>query len=261
MKQRLQKVLAAAGIASRRRAEDLIRAGRVRVDGAQATLGASADPEVQRIEVDGRAIRAARQDYWLVNKPRGVVTTVRDPGGRPTVVSILPTGLGRLFPVGRLDRDTEGLVLLTNDGAAAHALLHPSYGNEREYQVVVRGEMVPPTLRQLERGVQLEEGVTAPARVDSIVRRAGTTRFHLTLCEGRKRQIRRSLDALGHPVLRLVRVRMGPLRLANLPSGAARRLTSEERRRLERHVQHLAGADPAAVQPGRRPGHQPSEKR
>jgi 23S rRNA pseudouridine2605 synthase len=233
----------------------------VRVDGVPATLGVSVDPERQRVEVDGRPIRMARPDYWLVNKPRGVLSTVRDPERRPTVVQLLPAGLGRLFPVGRLDRDTEGLVLLTNDGEIAQALLHPSYGNEREYRVVVRGAMVAQALKQLERGVELEEGVTAPARVDHIERRADSTRFHLTLREGRKRQIRRSLAALGHPVLRLVRVRMGPLRLVDLPSGAARRLTPAERRQLRHHIRRLAGAHPSVMQPAGRRVRQPREKR
>lgn len=239
MKQRLQKILAAAGIASRRRAEALIRAGRVTVDGARASIGASADPDTQRVAVDGHPLRFPARDYWLVHKPRGVLTTVRDPQGRPTVMELLPGSVGRLFPVGRLDRDTEGLVLLTNDGALAQALLHPSHGNEREYRVRVRGVLSASTVRRLQAGVELPDGRTAATEVAAVDRRGDTTRFQLTLREGRKRQIRRSLAALGHPVLTLCRVRIGPLRLGRLPLGAARRLTAAEQRALGRHAKHL----------------------
>jgi 23S rRNA pseudouridine2605 synthase len=232
---RLQKILAASGVASRRRAEDLLRRGRVAVNGRVAAVGDSADPDRDVITVDGVPVEREPLAYWIANKPRGVLTTVHDPHGRPTVLDLVPPRRARLFPVGRLDRETEGLVLLTNDGRIAQTLLHPSYEVEREYRVTVSGRISATSLTRLAEGVMLEDGVTAPARVGRPTWRAasGTTRFTLTLIEGRKRQIRRSLEALGHPVVALRRVRMGPLRLGRLPSGAARRLTARERRSLE----------------------------
>jgi 23S rRNA pseudouridine2605 synthase len=236
-KERLQKLLASAGLASRRTAEAWIRAGRVTVDGVTARVGDSADPASQRVSVDGRPLVADRVEYWVAHKPRGVVTTMRDPEGRPTVVSLLPAGLPRLYPVGRLDQETEGLVLLTNDGAIAQALLHPSLGSEREYVVSVRGSIDAATLARLARGIRLDDGPTAPARVGAarFDRNTETSRFTLVLREGRKRQIRRSLAALGHPVVRLVRVRMGPIRLGALGVGRARRLRPFEVGALRAH--------------------------
>lgn len=240
--ERVQKLLAGAGLASRRTAEAWIRAGRVRVDGVVARLGDRADPAVQAVTVDGRRVRLAAPAWWMVHKPAGVLTTVRDTSGRRTVIALLPPGLPRLFPVGRLDLDTEGLVLLTNDGATAHALLHPSLGSEREYLVTARGRMADAALRRLAAGVELDDGPTAPARVGAprFDARGDTTRFALVLREGRKRQIRRALAALGHPVVRLVRTRMGPQRLGRLPAGGARPLTGGEVRALERHAAALA---------------------
>jgi len=202
---RLQKIIAAAGVASRRGAEDLLRAGRVSVNDRPAKLGESADPERDVVAVDGKTLREEIHAYWMVNKPRGVLTTVRDTHGRPTVVDLLPDRSLRLFPVGRLDRDTEGLVLLTNDGELAHVLLHPSFESEREYQATVAGRVAQRTLRRLAAGVPLEDGVTAPARVERVKfdPRSQTTSFHLTLIEGKKRQIRRALTVLGHPVATL----------------------------------------------------------
>ncbi len=258
-RERLQKILAAAGIASRRRAEEWVRAGRVQVNGRVARLGDSADPEVDRVTVDGEAIARQAPAYWMLHKPRGVLTTARDPEGRRTVLDLVPDAGARLFPVGRLDRDTEGLVLLTNDGALAQRLLHPSLGSEREYAVTVRGRMAARALRRLARGVPLEDGGTAPARVGPARHDpdADVTRFRLTLIEGRKRQIRRALEALGHPVVRLVRVRMGPQRLGRLPVGVARPLSAGEIRALlgrdgekKSTAQRRAGRRPK--RPGRR---------
>jgi 23S rRNA pseudouridine2605 synthase len=217
-------------VASRRAAEQLLRAGRVAVNGEPARLGDSADPSRDVVTLDGVRVCAQALEYWLVHKPAGVVTTVRDPQGRPTVLGLVPKSSARLCPVGRMDLETEGLILLTNDGDLAQRLLHPSHETEREYRVSVRGRVAEEVLRRLERGIVLEEGLTAPARCGRAVWNAasGTTRFALTLIEGRKRQIRRSLRTLGHPVLGLLRVRMGPLRLGRLPVGAARRLRSEE---------------------------------
>ncbi len=235
---RLQKILAGAGVASRRGAEDLLRAGRVAVNGEPAQLGQSADPEHDVITLDGVPVQREPFAYWLANKPVGVISTVHDPQGRPTVLELVPEAERRvrLFPVGRLDRDSEGLVLLTNDGILAHVLLHPSHESEREYRVSVEGRISAATLRKLAAGVELEDGITAPARAGRPRHDAasGTTRFSLTLIEGRKRQIRRALAALGYPVVRLVRVRMGPLQLGRLELAAARPLTGVERRALLR---------------------------
>ena len=246
MRMRLQKILAAAGVASRRGCEELLSAGRVTVNGAPARLGDSADPDTDAIRLDGALLGAAQPCYWLVHKPRGVLTTRHDPRGRPTVMELLPPGVPRVFPVGRLDYETEGLVLLTNDGLTAQALLHPSLGNEREYLVFVRGAMGEGALARLARGVALEDGSTAPAGVSRVRldRLHGETSFHLTVREGRKRQIRRALVALGHPVRRLVRVRFGPLRLGDLAAGRARPLSGGERRALLAHAQRLRQGAP-----------------
>jgi len=242
-RERLQKILAAAGVASRRSAEDLIRAGRVTVNGAVATLGESADADRDAIALDGEPIRREPLEYWLVHKPRGVLTTVSDPHGRATVVDLVRESTARLFPVGRLDLLSEGLVLLTNDGPLAHSLLHPSFGEEREYRVTVRGSFHRSTQRRISEGVELEDGVTAPARVGAVRfdPETRTTHFALTLVEGRKRQIRRMMAELGCPVVRLVRVRLGPLELGRLESGGARRLLARERRALRRRL--LGGRD------------------
>jgi pseudouridine synthase len=235
---RLQKILAEAGVASRRKAEELIRAGRVCVNGVTASLGASADPESDEISLDGRPVVARPRVYWVLHKPRGVVTSTRDPEGRPTVLDLLPAeALGeRLFPVGRLDRDSEGLLLLTNDGDVAQAMLHPSLGCEKEYRVNVRGRLSAATRRLLAAGIELDDGPMLPCRVSPVrydsAENAST--FELTLREGRKRLIRRALAAQGHPVLRLVRIRMGPLRLGRLQPRRARPLTARERRALPR---------------------------
>jgi 23S rRNA pseudouridine2605 synthase len=239
---RLQKLLADAGIASRRAAEEWIRGGRVRVNGKVALLGEAADPDADDVRVDGRRIEAEPRRYWLLHKPQNVLTTTADPwaaeAGRRTVLELLPAAARRtrLVPVGRLDLDSEGLLLLTNDGAVVQALLHPSRGVEREYRVDVWGEVAPETARRLAAGVELEDGRTNPCRVRVLGydTRRDTSRLVIVLREGRKRQIRRSLRALDHPVRRLVRVRMGPLRLGDLPRGRARELTSAERRELLR---------------------------
>jgi 23S rRNA pseudouridine2605 synthase len=237
-KERLQKLLAAAGLASRRAAEAWIREGRVRVDGRVAKLGDAADLEVQRVAVDGHPIAVARPAYWMAHKPRGVVTTTRDPEGRRTVLDLLPRDAPRLHPVGRLDQETEGLVLLTNDGAVTQALLHPSLGSEREYRVTVRGATTDALLRRLAAGIVLDDGPTAPARVGParFDRAADASTFSLVLAEGRKRQIRRAMQALGHPVVRLLRVRMGPLVLGALAAGRARRLRPAEVAALRAHA-------------------------
>ncbi|MFO0687562.1 MAG: pseudouridine synthase [Myxococcota bacterium] len=249
---RLQRLLASAGFGSRREVEALLVEGRVSVNGEVASLGDRARPGVDDIRLDGERVLSDRPLYWIVNKPRGVVTTVRDEAGRRTVIDLLPRKLGRVFPVGRLDAETTGLLLLTNDGETAYAMLHPSLGNEREYRVSVKGQIDAKAIARIEKGVHLEEGKTAPGRVDDvrIDPKTGTSTFTLTLVEGRNRQIRRSLLILGFPVRRLVRERMGPLRLGGLAVGEARALTAEERASLLAHVARLQqGERPRRARP------------
>lgn len=254
---RLQKLLAGAGFGSRREVERYLVDERVTVNGKIASLGDRANPSVDDIRFDGERVMRERPAYWVLNKPRGLVTTVRDDEGRRTVMDLLPDKIGRLFPVGRLDKETTGLLLLTNDGDAAYALLHPSMGNEREYRVNVKGQIDAKAIARLERGVSLEDGRTSPAAVSQVSYDAenNTSNLSLTLGEGRKRQIRRSLLILGFPVRRLVRVRMGPLRLGRLPVGEARPLRSEEKRALLQHVAWLKGESdappPIRTQPAR----------
>jgi 23S rRNA pseudouridine2605 synthase len=228
--ERLQKVLAQVGLGSRRVCEQLIEAGRVTVNGEVAVLGRRVQVDHDRIEVDGVPI-GVRPGlvYYLLNKPRGVVTTASDPEGRPTVVGMVPNE-PRVFPVGRLDVDTEGLLLLTNDGEITHRLTHPSFGVEKEYVAEVEGRPSRGTLRRLREGVELDDGRTAPARVALV----SPTVLRIVIHEGRNRQVRRMCEAVGHPVVRLVRTRIGPLRDTRLEPGAWRRLTVPEVRSLER---------------------------
>jgi 23S rRNA pseudouridine2605 synthase len=237
---RLQKLLAAAGLASRRGAEELIRQERVSVNGRTAKIGDSALPS-DVVALDGEKIAQEPLSYWIVHKPLGVLSTVSDPLKRRTILELLPERATRLYPVGRLDRESTGLVLLTNDGPLTQVLLHPSLGNEREYLVTARGAVSEKSLARLARGVHLEDGRTAPAVVKKVhyLEKQDMTSFSLTLTEGRKRQIRRALLALGHPVKKLVRTRMGPLRLGRLEPGAARELRSDELSGLRAHVARL----------------------
>jgi 23S rRNA pseudouridine2605 synthase len=230
---RLAKHLARAGIASRRGAETLVADGRVTVDGAVVTDPARDVTGQETIAVDGEAVRdsGARVVYAL-NKPAGVVSTARDTHRRRTVVDLVASA-ERLYPVGRLDADTTGLILLTNDGDLAYALTHPSFEVPRTYRARVEGRPDERALRALREGVELDDGRTAPARV----RRVGAHELELTIHEGRKRQIRRMCAAVGHPVLALRRVAFGPLRLGELAPGHTRRLTAAEVQRLRRAAQ------------------------
>ncbi|MBC7104760.1 MAG: rRNA pseudouridine synthase [Firmicutes bacterium] len=234
MRERLARYLARSGVASRRRAEAVIAAGRVAVNGTVVTTPAfTVDPERDRVTVDGRPVHPEPRVYLMLNKPPGYVSTVSDPRGRPTVLDLVPR-VGRLYPVGRLDADSEGLLLLTNDGELSLLLTHPRYGVPKTYRVWVAGVPDRGTLTRLARGVELEDGPTAPARV-RLVRagRAGSV-LEVTLREGRKRQIRRMCAAVGHPVLRLVRVGLGPVNLGALPPGRWRELRPEEVAALRR---------------------------
>jgi pseudouridine synthase len=222
---RIQKFLSQAGVASRRAAEDLIRAGRVRINDAAVTeLGTRIDPERDRVQVDGRDVHARPIEWLALHKPRGYVSTRRDPQGRPTIYDLVPASAGRLFYVGRLDVDSEGLILLTNDGDTAHRMLHPRYQVERVYEAEVSGDPDTAALDRLCAGVELEDGF-ARARA---AERIGRARVRITLTEGRKREVRRLLAAVGYPVRRLVRVRYGSVALGALPPGDWRRLRSTE---------------------------------
>jgi 23S rRNA pseudouridine2605 synthase len=223
---RLAKYLANAGVASRRAAETVIAAGRVRVDGELVRDPARDVTERNRVTVDGCALAGpeARVVYAL-HKPLGVVSTARDPGGRATVVGLVPAEGLRLYPVGRLDADSSGLILLTNDGELANRLTHPRFEVEKTYRATLGGGPVGDgVLRALRRGVELEDGPTAPARV----RRIGRSLIEITISEGRNRQVRRMCEAAGRPVLALERVAFGPLRLGGLAAGEHRRLTERE---------------------------------
>lgn len=227
--ERLQKVLATRGWGSRRVCEDLIAAGRVTVNGEVAVLGRRVDTAHDRVEVDGAPIGVKPGlVYYLLNKPVGVVTTASDPQGRPTVVELVPTE-PRVYPVGRLDAATEGLLLLTNDGDLAQRVTHPSHGVDKEYLAEVEGGAVAQgKLRRLREGVELEDGVTAPAQVSQ----PSPGVLRLTIHEGRNRQVRRMCEAIGHPVTRLVRVRVGTLHDRNLRPGEWRELTQAELKAL-----------------------------
>lgn len=232
--ERVQKYLSRAGVASRRAAEELIIAGRVSVNGCTVTsLGEKIDPSADRVEVDGRPVDLPSSLWYLMlNKPAGVVTTLDDPQGRPTVAQYVPDGAPRLFPVGRLDFGTTGLLLLTNDGEFAHLLMHPRHHVAKVYQAGVDGVPDDGDLRALREGIDLDDGRTAPAEARVIARGSGRASVELTLREGRKRQVRRMLSALGHPVRELTRVAYGPLALGDLPEGGVRRLTDAEVRAL-----------------------------
>jgi len=232
---RLNAYLARAGIASRRGADELIKAGRVTVNGVRGELNTFVQA-TDAVLVDGREVGRQALRHVLLNKPRGTITTARDPEGRPTVVDLVK-GDVRVVPVGRLDRDTTGVLLLTNDGPLAHRLAHPRYGIEKTYVAEVRGEPSDETLARLATGVELEDGPTAPARV----RRLGPSRVELVLHEGRNRQVRRMFEAVGHPVERLRRSRYAGLGPGRLKPGDWRELTRDEVRRLRRSVGLDAG--------------------
>jgi 23S rRNA pseudouridine2605 synthase len=234
MKERLQKIIAAAGIASRREAEAWISAGEVTVDGVVAAVGDKADPTRQRILVRGNPLEFHRGNrYILINKPSGVMCTRSDPQGRSLIFDLVKGVPGRLFTVGRLDMTTEGAILLTDDGALTHRLAHPRFNVEKTYLVRARGKISPENIRRLEQGVVLEDGPTAPARVDHVRFSGGHTWLEISLHEGRNRQVRRMLETVGHPVSRLKRIRYAFLEIGNLPSGRYRFLTSEEVNRLK----------------------------
>jgi 23S rRNA pseudouridine2605 synthase len=220
---RLAKFLAHGGIASRRRAEEIIAKGVVTVGGEVVTDPARDVEETDDVRVSGEPISSEAREVWIVNKPAGVVSTAREPGSRPAVVELVQTN-ARLYPVGRLDADSTGLLLLTNDGELANLLTHPRYEVPKTYRARLRAPLAERDLERLRRGIELEDGPTAPARV----RRLGGREIEIVLREGRNRQVRRMLEAVGNEVVGLRRVAFGPLGLGNLPEGGARRLSEDE---------------------------------
>jgi len=231
--ERLQKLIAAAGFCSRREAERWIEQGRVTVNGRVAELGTKADPSRDRVEVDGKRLAATEKPtYLMLHKPTGYVTTASDPKGRPTVLDLVRVPV-RVFPVGRLDINSEGLLLLTNDGELAHRLMHPRHQVDKTYQVRVRGHLAPEAQVRLEEGVDLDDGRTAPARIENVRETRGHTWFEITVREGRNRIVRRMCERLGYTVARLIRVRIDFLQLGDLPAGMFRALSDAEVRRLK----------------------------
>ncbi|RMH34630.1 MAG: rRNA pseudouridine synthase [Nitrospirae bacterium] len=237
---RLQKVIAQSGLTSRRKAEALIVAGRVTVNGRVVTeLGIRIDPTRDHVKVDGRHIKPPQPDTFLMlNKPAGYLSTMSDPLDRPTIADLIVTRGVRIFPVGRLDYDSEGLLLLTNNGAIAHACLHPRYHVAKTYEVKIKGILTDEEIAQLEKGVVLDDGPTEPARVRKLHKAEANSWIEMTIYEGRKHQVKRMLEAIGHPVIKLRRTKFGPLSLGTLPVGHSRYLTDAEANALRALLRH-----------------------
>lgn len=232
---RLQKYLAEAGVASRRASEQLITSGRVMVNGEVATLGMSVDPETDTVLFDGKPVKQEEQLITIMlYKPKGVVSTSDDPQGRKTVQEYVKDIPVRLYNVGRLDINSEGLLLMTNDGELAHRMTHPRFSVEKTYYAICDGKLLPSEVASLVNGIELDDGMTAPARVTRVhPTQSGDTSFLITIHEGKNRQIRRMLEAVGHRTLRLKRERFGPLYLGELKPGETRQLTKDELRSLK----------------------------
>ena len=229
MEERLQKILAQSGIASRRKSEELITAGRVKVNGQVIReLGVKVDPAKDRIEVNGKLIEKEKHVYILLYKPTGYITTMKDQFSRPTVTDLLKDIPEQLHSVGRLDYDTEGLLLLTNDGALTHLLTHPRHNVDKTYYVTCKGSISTEALVALQRGVRLEDGITAPAKVELVSRKRDISILNLSIHEGRNRQVRRMMDEVGFPVLKLKRTQLGSLTLGELKPGEYRYLSKKE---------------------------------
>ncbi len=246
MAERLQKFIADAGICSRRAAERMIREGRVRVNGEVVIrMGVTVEPATDAVKVDGRRVhpRKAPHVYLLLNKPRGVVTTLSDPEGRPTVADLIPNGMPRLFPAGRLDYNSEGLLLLTDDGDLARNLTHPSRKIAKIYQVKLKGRPSPSAIARLEKGIRLEGRRTAPSEI-RFLKPGPNPWFEIRVTEGRKHLVRKLFDAVGHPVLKLKRTGFGPLVLRDLPPGQTRALLASE-------IQDLRSRRERKADPGR----------
>jgi pseudouridine synthase len=233
---RLQKFLAHAGVASRRAAEELIVRGKVRVNGKIIRELGTVVSTDDRVDVSGTVVRIQTQTaYVVMHKPVNVMTTMRDPQGRRTVAELLPKSAPRVVPVGRLDYDTSGVLLFTNDGELANVLTHPRFGVEKTYRVVVKGRLLPDEIRRLQGGMLLEEFRAAGARIKVVAVRRDTSVVDITIHEGKNRQVRRMFDAVGHPVVALARLRFGPVKLGDLPPGQTRPLTEKELAQLTRY--------------------------
>ncbi len=234
--ERLQKFMSRHGVASRRACEEIIASGRVKVNGKTVTTpGTTVDPARDRVEVDGRVLgRTETPVYIMLYKPRGYLSTVSDPKGRKIVTELIPEVKERVFPVGRLDYDSEGLLIMTNDGDLTYRLTHPAHNIPKTYRVRVRGIPDTGSLDRLSRGIMLDDGMTAPARIEFIQEREGNALFEITIHEGRNRQIKRMFENIGHRVIRLKRVKMGPLSLGDMKPGQYRHLRETEVFRLKK---------------------------
>lgn len=250
--ERLQKVLAAAGLGSRRHCEEYILAGRVAIDGQVVTeLGVRVDLERQKVTVDGERIKPQTKKYYLIHKPAGCLCTNEDPAGRPRVIDLLPPSDTRLFTVGRLDENTEGLLLVTNDGELAHRLAHPRFQVERVYRVLVAGHPTPPTLEELQRGLHFAEGKFRVRQARKLKTQGQSTLLEIVLTEGQNREVRRLFARVGHKVMSLQRIQFGPLRLGDLQPGEYRPLRPQE---LDRLRELVTGGPPKKKRPPPRPG-------
>lgn len=237
MEQRLQKIIAEMGIASRRKAEELIMEGRITVNGRVATIGTKADPERDHIKLDGKLLTAPEKKvYYIFNKPRGVVTSLSDPEGRPTVGDFLTRIKERVFPVGRLDFDSEGMLIITNDGDFAHGILHPSKKISKTYLVKIKGFLEDDEIEKLRTGIKIDGIMTAPARVKRLKKAESNSWIEITIHEGKKRQIRKMLQRVGHPVIRLIRIRINGVEMGDLAPGEYRRMTVDELEKIFREI-------------------------
>ena len=235
--ERLNKFLAHAGVGSRRHCDDLIAAGRVKVNGQRvADLGVKVDPDTHKVTVDDEAVRAEKSVYWVVHKPPGYLCTNYDPAGRPKAADLLPHVDQRVYTVGRLDESSEGLLLMTNDGELAHALMHPRYGVDKTYLALVAGKPGPEDLRKLEDGVWLSDGKAKAKSARRVKAQGDGTWLRIVLNEGKNREVRRILAKLGHKVLKLRRVAIGPVQLDKLPKGKCRKLSLPELQKLQKEV-------------------------
>jgi len=237
MEQRIQKIIAEMGISSRRKAEEMVMEGRVTVNGKTAVIGMKADPLMDHIKVDGKLlVEPEKKVYFIFNKPRGVVTSLNDAEGRPTVHDFLKGIRQRVFPVGRLDYDSEGMLFLTNDGEFAHAVLHPSKKIPKTYLVKVKGVLEENDIEKLKTGIRLDRTLTAPAHVRRLRKTENNSWVEMTIYEGKKRQIRRMLERVGHPVMRLMRIRINGLDMGALKPGAYRKMTHEEMKEITKEL-------------------------
>ena len=230
MQERLQKIIANAGVASRRKAEELILEGNVTINGEVVReLGTKADPEKDAIKVSGKLIhKPQRKTYVVLNKPKGFITSMSDPEGRPVVTELLRGVKARVYPVGRLDYDTEGLLILTDDGDLAHMLMHPGHEIPKTYLAKIKGVLEDKDVDKLKKGIRLKDGITAPASVSKVRKADENSWIEITIHEGRNRQIRRMLEEVHHPVVKLIRVKYGPIELGDVPLGKYRYLTLQE---------------------------------